>query len=128
MGLIILHYYIKMSVNFQRVKRDILKEIQELPNLDGDAWADIILRNSRYCETDEDQISFWNFILNPHDKRDFVTPKYVKGDFSTDTLIPTEDTEYNLKHEFHQEGGTTFVRTRSTQMNLIEQDDEKQED
>ena len=66
-----------MSENFLRVKRDILRDMKETPQHTQESWANIMLRNTQYLTTVEDQNSFWNFILNPADERDYVAPEFI---------------------------------------------------
>jgi hypothetical protein len=107
-----------MSDNFNQVKNDILEDIRTLPHISGDAWADIILRHSKYCVTDEDQLSFWNFLLNPCNNRDFVKPKYTTSDKTIESeLAPKSDG--NVQHNYVINGGTMFVQTKT------QDDDEK---
>jgi hypothetical protein len=109
-----------MSDNFKQVKNDILEEMRTLPQISGDAWADIMLRHSRHCVTDDDQISFWNFILNPFNRRDFVKPEYVTGEDPIECHIAPEQDE-NVENKYMLNGGTLFVNTSTV-------DDEKDDD
>ena len=117
-----------MSQNFERVKRDILKDMKELSYISGDAWADILLKHSKYCESDADQISFWNFILNPSDSRDFETPKYITSPEILEMTYTPQNVVSNkvkLENEYHQEGGTVFMKTIPVEPEYT-QDDEKE--
>jgi hypothetical protein len=113
-----------ISQNMQRVKTDILEEMKSLPYVSGDAWADILLRNAKYCKTDKDQQDFWRFILNPKDNREFEDPTFIKAEENI-ALTPEEvaNGDVKLRNEYHQTGGTMFVRTMPLKDN--EQDDEK---
>ena len=51
------------------VKRDILLDMKEISFHTQESWANIMLKHAQYLTTEEDQISFWNFILNPSDER-----------------------------------------------------------
>ena len=108
----------------QRVKTDILEEMKSLPYVSGDAWADILLRNAKYCKTDKDQQDFWRFILNPKDNREFKDPTFIKVEENI-TLTPgeVENDGVKLRNKYHQTGGTMFIRTTP-----LKDEDEKQSD
>ena len=114
-----------MSANFLRVKKDILADMQALSHVDGDAWADIMLRHSKYCVTEEDQISFWNFILNPFDNREFKNPEYTILEKPIEVQLPAKQTEEHI-NDYELVGGTLFMKTRSVnQVNAQDDEDEK---
>ena len=69
-----------MSAHFQRVKAKMQKEIDSIHTHTPESWADIMLRNSAYLKTDEDQESFFNWILNPSDNLDYVPPVFKTVD------------------------------------------------
>ena len=69
-----------MSDNFLRVKRDILKDMKDISYHTQESWAEIMLKHSQFLTTVEDQQSFWNFILNPSDERDYVSPNFYTYD------------------------------------------------
>jgi hypothetical protein len=66
------------------------------------------------------QISFWNFILNPFNRRDFVKPEYVTGEDPIECHIAPEQDE-NVENKYMLNGGTLFVNTSTV-------DDEKDDD
>mgnify|MGYP001036840755 FL=1 len=69
-----------MSKNFLRVKRDILKDMADIAHHTQESWAEIMLKHSQFLTTVEDQQSFWNFILNPSDERDYKSPEFYTYD------------------------------------------------
>ena len=114
-------FYKQMSENFLRVKRDILLDMKEISFHTQESWANIMLKHTQYLTTEEDQISFWNFILNPSDERGFVPPKYEPYDpmdvtiqklqtFRVDDDEKTE--EITLQNKQHREGMTMYIDTR----------------
>lgn len=118
-----------VSKNMERVKKDILEEMESTPYVSGDAWADILLRNAKYCKTEEDQQDFWRFILNPSDSREFKDPTFVKMEEAKMCDAETTAEGSDVYNEFEQIGGTMFVRTKPiTVANVIEtcMDDEKE--
>ncbi len=75
-----------MSDFFTRVKTKMQKEIDSLDHHTPESWADIMLRYSSLLTTDQDQESFFNWILNPSDDLNFVPPHYK-------TIVPTEEVQ-----------------------------------
>ena len=69
-----------MSKNFERVKADILRDMKSTPYHTQDSWSSIILQNIQYLETEEDQKSFWDFMLNPAEARDIKASTFEKYD------------------------------------------------
>jgi hypothetical protein len=91
-----------MSLFFTRVKAKMQKEIDSITQHTPESWADIMLRYSSLLITDEDQESFFNWILNPSDNLNFVPPHYK-------TIVPTEEVQ---------------IQTRQT-VTVIDEGDEK---
>jgi|TARA_B110001454_G_scaffold41216_1_gene40520 hypothetical protein len=111
-----------MSKNFQRVKRDILSEMANSGSHTGESWAQIMLKNVCYLETDQDQQAFWNWIMNPQDVRD--VPELTFKPYNPDSVlveqfsklsISSEDDEKSeeitLNNTIHKNGLTTYVLT-----------------
>ena len=111
-----------MSQNFLRVKRDILKDMKDISYHTQESWAEIMLKHSQFLKTDEDQQSFWNFILNPSDERDYKSPEFYTYDpmdvvipkFQTLTVKDVGDekmgeTEITLKNEEFRNGMTSVI-------------------
>ena len=117
-----------MSKNFLRVKRDILRDMRETAHHTQESWANIMLEHTQYLTTTEDQQSFWNFILNPNDERDYVAPKFDTID-STDVVIEKiqkmsvveecdekmGDVEITLENTEHRDGLTSFIKVRQVE-------------
>ena len=113
-----------MSRNVQRVIRDIENDMRNLPYVSADAWAEILLKHSRYCETEEDQQDFWKYILNPTGCREFKDPEFYTVPATDNVDI---NTGYKVDDQFYTsdlrlEGGTMFVTSKPYVAN---QDDEK---
>ena len=79
-----------MSSNFAKVKRNMLREINESHSHSQQSWAEIMLRGASRCTTVEDQKEFFKFVLNPHDTYDVPEPTFTVLDTpdETDVLIP----------------------------------------
>ena len=75
-----------MSANFQRVKRDMMEQMSG-SHQTQESWAQIMLENTKYIQTTEDQKSFWNWILNPSDSREYKEPVFTTYD---PTVVVTE--------------------------------------
>ena len=117
-----------MSKNFLRVKRDILRDMKETAHHTQESWANIMLQHTQYLTTTEDQKSFWNFILNPNDERDYVAPKFDTYD-SADVVIEKyqkmsvveegdekmEEVEITLENTQHREGMTVYIHTKQVE-------------
>ena len=110
-----------MSDNFLRVKRDILKDMKDISYHTQESWAEIMLKHSQFLTTVEDQQSFWNFILNPSDERDYVSPKFYTYD-PNDVIIQKfqklsiaveddekDSIEITLKNEEVRNGLTSYI-------------------
>ena len=111
-----------MSKNFLRVKRDILKEMADIPHHTQESWAEIMLKHSQFLKTDQDQKSFWNFILNPADDRDYKAPEFYSYDplkveipeFQKLCVMGDEDEkmeEITLVNEQFRNGLTCYIST-----------------
>ena len=114
-----------MSKNFLRVKRDILKDMHETGHHTQESWAKIMLEHTRFLKTKEDQESFWNFILNPNDDRDFKTPTFLKYNSEDEIVIPklqkltvngTDQDEkmedITLENEERRNGLTSYINVK----------------
>ena len=110
-----------MSENFLRTKRDMLKDIADISHHTQESWAEIMLRHSQFLKTEEDQKSFWNFILNPTDERGYVSPAFFKYDPEKVVIpqfqklsIPSENeekcAEITLKNTETRNGLISYIR------------------
>ena len=119
-----------MSENFLRVKRDILLDMKETPQHTQESWANIMLKHTQYLTTVEDQNSFWNFILNPADERDYVAPAFnsynsedvaikqfqkLKINVTDESDEKQEEVEITLKNTTHREGMTVYIQTKQVE-------------
>ena len=100
-----------MSSNFERVKRDILKEMHCAPYHTASSWADIMLRNTAYLTTEDDQKEFWKWSLNPSDLRDQPEMKFVSYN--------PENIEVGKEFKVKRNGLTEYITTQE------EEEDEK---
>ena len=114
-----------MSENFLRVKRDILRDMREISHHTQESWATIMLEHTQYLTTDDDQKSFWNFILNPTDERDYVPLQFTTYDSENVVIEPfqkltitdvgdekMEDVEITLENKVHRDGMTSFIEVK----------------
>ena len=113
-----------MSENFNRVKRDILSELN-YGNMTQDSWAKTMLKHTAYLQSIEDQHDFWNWMSNPKDIRDFPKATFAKSNTSKTVSIPTIEriivtdkddekecqTEIVLKNKIYQNGTSVTIIT-----------------
>ena len=109
-----------MSENFLRVKKDILADMAGISHHPQESWAKIMLEHTAFLKTEEDQKSFWNFILNPNDDRKYEAPTFmaykseevVIPEFQTIQIKDTDDEkmeEITLKNEEYRNGLTSYI-------------------
>jgi len=112
-----------MSQRFLRVKAKMQKEIDSHSSHTPESWADIMLRNSALLTTDEDQESFFKWILNPADSFDAVAPTFKTIDPTQSIIIPKTqvctiidegdekqcEREIELDVEEHRNGLTSYI-------------------
>ena len=116
-----------MSANFQQVKRDILKDMKAIACHTPESWADIMIQNTQHLTTKADQESFWNWIMNPSESRDYKAPTFSEYDtnnvevpeFQTMKVVDEEDEksqecEIVLQNKTTRNGMTMFVETVQT--------------
>jgi len=121
----IVYIITKMSENFLRVKRDILRDMKETSQHTQESWANIMLKHTQYLETVEDQNSFWNFILNPTDERGYVNPTFTT--YNSDDVVvesiqklsvydkddeKSGPIEITLENEKQRDGLTMYIKTK----------------
>ena len=110
-----------MTENFLRVKRDILADMAGISHHTQESWAKIMLEHTAFLKTEEDQKSFWNFILNPKDDRKYTAPTFltynseevVIPEFQTIQIKDTDDEkmeEITLKNEEYRNGLTSYIK------------------
>ena len=102
----------------------MLKDIADISHHTQESWTQIMLGHSQFLKTEEDQKSFWNFILNPADDRDYKPPEFynydatkveipefqklcVKGDENDEKIE-----EITLVNEQVRNGLTCYISTR----------------
>ena len=116
-----------MSKNFERVKRDILKDMENTTIHTPESWADIMLQNTQYLKTVEDQQAFWEWIVNPNEERrkklDFANYDPNKLEVEQFQHFKVNDMDVNVKNTCTQNSLTTFIVTEP----MDNDDDEKEE-
>ena len=101
---------------FERVRKNILRDMASCRVHTSESWAQIILRNTSRLTDVEEQKKFWNFMTNPQDDEDI--PKvtefapYVHEE-KTDEITKCDD--MTLENHYHREGATMYVRTEPIQ-------------
>ena len=115
-----------MSKNFERVKRDIMKDMENTTIHSPESWADIMLQNTQYLKTEQDQQDFWNWIINPNaDRRKQLEfRKYNPNEIEIDQFqhFKVDDKDVTVKNTCTHNLLTTFIVTQP-----IDMDDEKDE-
>ena len=105
-----------MSKNFERVKADILRDMKSTPYHTQDSWSSIILQNIQYLETEEDQKSFWDFMLNPAEARDIKASTFEKYD-PEEVVVPKIATMVIHDKDDEKEGEIEVKITNKTVRN-----------
>ena len=103
---------------FETVKRRLLRDIRDTPNMDGMQWANIMLQNTSRLTDEEEQKKFWNFISNPGDADLDETTDWTPIPEPTEvqqfvTGYDDDHKEVELENRFKQNGLCTFVSTVS---------------
>ena len=113
-----------MSQNFNKVRRKMIKDIQDCAQHSQTNWADIMLRAARRCKTDEDQKDFFKFVLNPADSWDVTEPTFMNIEPHTEVLINTvqsmsisetddeKDNDIVMHNDVSTVGGTTYITVK----------------
>ena len=101
---------------FETVKRRLMRDIQQTPNMDGMQWANIMLKNTTRLTDEEEQKKFWNFIQNPGDVDLEETTKWDTIPEPTEvqqfvTAYDDDHKEVELENRFMQNGLCTFIST-----------------
>ena len=115
-----------MSENFLRVKNTMLREMKETNFHTAESWANIMLQNTQYLTTVEDQKSFYNWILNPSDSREYQAPTFKKHnpdqilceEFGKLTLVNKDDEKeceqtYEVTQQGTRNGMTQYITVES---------------
>ena len=61
----------------------MLRDMKESPLHNAESWAQIMLQNTQYLKTIEDQKSFYDWIFNPSESREYTSPNYIPYDPET---------------------------------------------
>ena len=115
-----------MSDNFKRVKRNMMRDIKGSPFHNAESWAHIMLQNIQYLTTVEDQKSFYDWILNPSDSREYTSPNYIPYDsesiiceqFGKMRVTNTDDEKesdalFDISQKETRNGMTSFIQVDS---------------
>ena len=110
---------------FEKVKRNILRDMREIPVHSETTWADIMIRNTCQMKEIEEQKKLWNWLVNPNEDsppctfmsvdkdRKIVVEEFQKmtikdeGDEKTDTYT------LNIKNETIRNGNVCYIKTTS---------------
>ena len=111
-----------MSKNLNRVKKNIIKEMDNGRCHDGESWADIMLRNSMRIKTADDQKDFWQWVLDPSEECEIpiVFEEFDPNDISvpekfTVKLCGDEDEkecDQEFENHIQQIGLTTYIQCK----------------
>jgi len=105
-----------MSENFLRTKRDMLKDIADISHHTQESWAEIMLRHSQFLKTEEDQKSFWNFILNPTDERGYVAPEFYK--YHPENVVVQQFQQLTIPDEGDEKNQEITIKNTETRNGL----------
>ena len=105
-----------------RVKRDIMREIDSQQTHTGFSWADIMLRHSSRLTERVDQEAFWRWIVDPNEDREvnmtFTEIDPSKVDLATQYTTPVEEKddekcgEVQMENKIHREGFVTYISSK----------------
>ena len=105
---------------FERVQRNILRDMDASKVHTAHGWANIMLRNTTRLTDVEEQKKFWNWIQNPEDEE---RPEPVCEIFEKHTLedIPKfvtvnnpddEKSSIELEQECTRNGSSTYIKVK----------------
>ena len=108
-----------------RVKRDIMREIDSQQTHTGASWADIMLRHSSRLQKTGDQKEFWAWLLDPNEEKEsdemtFTEVDPNKIELRTEYTVPSCNTDdeksdivqVQMTNEIHREGFVTYIRSK----------------
>jgi len=108
--------------SFERVKRNILRDIAGSRNHTAGSWANIMLNNTSRLTDVGEQEKFWNWMQNPEDDE---RPGVVCENFETHceiarpkyTSVPLDggdekSKEVQLENEYKRNGSAMYVRVK----------------
>ena len=107
---------------FERVKRNILKDMERSKVHTAMSWANILLQRTVRLTDIEEQKLFWKWIENPEEEERLMSPEFINITHIP-LLIPSKITalsvsedpedekqeEIELRQETVREGFTTFI-------------------
>ena len=103
---------------FETVRRRLMRDFRETPNMDGMQWANIMLKHTARLTDEEEQKKFWNFMQNPGDADLDETTEWAPVPEPTEvqqfvTAYGDDPKEIELENRFKQNGLCTFISTTS---------------
>ena len=108
---------------FERVRKNILADMEAHKTHTAESWADIMLRNTARLTSEKEQAKFWAFMMNPNDEEDLPTPQLepwnneeIDQPETVKLLVRDEDdekgTEVELENVYERRGQTMYIKTR----------------
>ena len=101
---------------FERVRKNILRDMASCKVHTSESWAQILLTNTCRLTDVEEQKKFWNFMTNPQDDEEIPkVTEFAPYVHEEQTEEITECDDMTLENHYHREGATMFVRTEPIQ-------------
>ena len=115
--------WIKVMSTFERVRRNILADMEAQTAHTAESWCDIMLRNTARLTDEKEQAKFWGFLTNPNDEEDIPMPKLERWSHdkiaqpeTVKLLVKDEDdekgAEVELENVYERRGQTMYIKTR----------------
>ena len=116
---------------FERVKRNILRDMDGSKVHTAASWANIMLNNTASLTNPEEQKKFWGWMQNPEDdeRPDPICEmfeKHTMEDIPKYVTVPTGDDEKStieLEQECHRNGAAMFIKVKPRVVNYEEKVD-----
>ena len=106
-------------MNFETVKRKILRDMNACKTHDAMSWARILLNNTGSLTNTAEQTKFWHWFLNPGEEDHVPPPKmatlqHTCIDQPRFVSVPLDDEKQSvqLENEYHRDGLAMYIRTR----------------
>ena len=105
---------------FERVKRNLLADMNAQKAHTAESWCDIMLRNTSRLTDEAEQAKFWNFMMNPMDDElpDAQLEPWEHNPIEQPTTVKlavnNEDDEkgQEIENTYERRGGTMYIKTR----------------
>ena len=108
---------------FERVKRNIVKDMERSKVHTAMSWANILLQRTARLTDIEEQKKFWEWIENPEEEERLIPSKYtnvthkpllIPSHVRALSVLENSDDEKENEIELHQEtvreGFTTYIK------------------